>query len=254
MQAMRKTVLGVTVDGYTLDQAVANARAAIAKRENQCVLACVNPHSVIEAQKDSHFLYALYDAEIKVPDGIGIYLVARLLGLSVPRRITGHDFFIAMMQSLEQQGGGRVAFLGSSPHVLSRIAARLKKDFPRVSLVATISPPFGEWSESKDAEMIESINRAQPDVLWVGMTAPKQEKWVAKNRMFLDVPLIGSIGAVFDYYAGTRQLAPAWVRRSGGEWLYRLAQDPKRLWRRTFVSTPQFVGLVVWRHLLGIGR
>ena len=100
--------------------------------------------------------------------------------------------------------------------------------------------------------MVASINGADPDVLWVGMTAPKQEKWVEANRHHLSAPVIGSIGAVFDFYAGVNPRAPQWMCKLGIEWLYRLLSNPRRMWRRTFISAPKFVALVIWRHVLGI--
>ena len=101
--------------------------------------------------------------------------------------------------------------------------------------------------------MVASINDADPDVLWVGMTAPKQEKWVEANRHQLHAPVIASIGAVFDFYAGINPRAPQWMCTLGIEWLYRLLREPRRMWRRTFISAPKFVALVIWRHVLRIG-
>ena len=101
--------------------------------------------------------------------------------------------------------------------------------------------------------MVATINRANPDVLWVGMTAPKQEKWVEENRRQLHAAVIASIGAVFDFYAGANPRAPQWMCRLGIEWLHRLVRQPRRMWRRTFISAPKFVALVIWRHVLGIG-
>ena len=102
--------------------------------------------------------------------------------------------------------------------------------------------------------MIRLINDAQPDVLWVGMTAPKQETWVQTNRKRLRVPVIGSIGAVFDFYAGTHPRSPRWICRLGLEWVYRFVREPRRMWRRNFVSAPKFIGLIVWRHILGFSK
>lgn len=102
--------------------------------------------------------------------------------------------------------------------------------------------------------MVAKIQEARPDVLWVGMTAPKQEKWVEENRRQLDVAVIGSIGAVFDFYAGTHPRAPQWICKMGIEWMYRVIREPRRMWRRNFISSPKFVALVIWRHLLGFSQ
>jgi N-acetylglucosaminyldiphosphoundecaprenol N-acetyl-beta-D-mannosaminyltransferase len=139
-----------------------------------------------------------------------------------------------------------VFFFGSSQKVLDLIAQRLKQDYPTITLCGAISPPFGAWSELQNTQYIQQVNKEKPDLLWVGMTAPKQEKWVRDNAAQLQVPVIGSIGAVFDFFAGTYPRAPQWMINSGLEWFYRFVKEPKRM----FVSNPKFVWLVLWRHVL----
>jgi N-acetylglucosaminyldiphosphoundecaprenol N-acetyl-beta-D-mannosaminyltransferase len=143
------------------------------------------------------------------------------------------------MAALNQKGG-KVFFLGARDNSLSKIVARATTDYPRL-IVATLSPPFGQWSPDENGQILRSIRDFQPDILWVGMTAPKQEKWVAANLSQLNTHLIGSIGAVFDYYAGVTPRAPQWICNLGVEWLYRLPREPLRLWRRTVVSAPLFL-------------
>ena len=116
----------------------------------------------------------------------------------------------------------------------------MSHEFPKL-VIETMSPPYGDWSQAENPRLVERINSARPDVLWIAMTAPKQEKWMLANAAQLNAPVIGCIGAVFEYYAGTVRRAPEWVCNLGLEWLYRLAGEPKRLWRRTLVSAPQFL-------------
>jgi N-acetylglucosaminyldiphosphoundecaprenol N-acetyl-beta-D-mannosaminyltransferase len=142
----------------------------------------------------------------------------------------------------------RVLFFGSSGDVLSRIQARVKLDYP-AARVDVLPPPFGLWTEEEESTLVAGIRSARPDVLWVAMTAPRQEKWIHLNMNKLDVPVIGAIGAVFEYYAGTVRRAPPWYQRRGLEWLYRLLREPRRLWRRTLLSAPRFVWLVVRERL-----
>ena len=182
-----------------------------------------------------------------VADGVGCMWGAALAGLSVGPRITGSDFFVSVMTMLNRTGG-KVFFFGSRDDVLMKLVARVNQNFPRIA-VAVLSPPFGPWSEGDNEDMIFRIRRFQPDVLWVGMTAPKQEKWVAANAPGLAVPVIGSIGAAFDYYAGVTRRAPQWICGLGLEWLYRLPREPKRLWRRTVVSAPVFLWHVVCERI-----
>lgn len=241
MSSKKITILGINIDTAPLDQLIDKSMSVIAKRDSSIHFACANPHSAVTAKNDSEFLRALIDAEIVVADGTGIALVSRIACSSDAPRITGHDYFYKLLEKLNSNGAGRVYFFGSSEKVLALIRENLEVLFPNITIAGTLSPPFREWSDEENNVMIETINAANADVLWVGMTAPKQEKWVYKNRYKLHAPIIGSVGAVFDFIAGTHPRAPAWMSRNGLEWLYRLIREPARMWRRNFVSTPKFV-------------
>jgi N-acetylglucosaminyldiphosphoundecaprenol N-acetyl-beta-D-mannosaminyltransferase len=208
------------------------------------VFACANPHSLVVARGDAEFRRALEAADVVVADGVGCRWGAALSGVTLGPRITGSDYFKAIMASLNERAG-KAYFFGSSDAVLAKLTERVRLDFPRIA-VRSLSPPFRAWSAEENLHMIRDIHDFDPDVLWVGMTAPKQEKWVAANATRLRVPVIGSIGAVFDYYAGVTSRAPQWVCNLGLEWLYRLPREPRRLWRRTFISAPVFL----WYALL----
>ena len=236
-------MLGVSIDSRTLNEILSACEAAIRDRRESFVFACANPHSLVVARSDPDFRDALTKASAVVADGVGCTLAASLAGVSVGPRITGSDYFSAVMTSLNRTGG-RAFFFGSSAEVLAKLTDRASRDFPRVE-TDSLSPPYGPWSQQDNQVMIDRICQFRPDVLWVGMTAPKQEKWVFANEARLHVPVIGSIGAVFDYYAGVTQRAPQWVCDLGMEWLYRLPREPKRLWRRTMVSAPLFLWLVM---------
>jgi N-acetylglucosaminyldiphosphoundecaprenol N-acetyl-beta-D-mannosaminyltransferase len=236
-------LLDVRIGSRSLAEIVSAAEDAIHARRGPFVFACANPHSLVVARNDPAFRNALAKAEAVVADGVGCLWGAALAGVKVGPRITGTDFFLATMATVNRLGG-RAFFFGSSDAVLQRLAARVKRDFPAVS-VEVLSPPYRPWSDSENRQMLDQIHRFAPDVLWVGMTAPKQEKWVATNAAELAIPVIGSIGAVFDYYAGVTRRAPQWICDLGLEWLYRLPREPKRLWRRTFVSAPKFLWLVL---------
>lgn len=244
------SLLGVSIDNMPLHQLLEDSLDAITRRGPRVTFACANPHSLVTAQEDSFFLRALNRSSHVVADGVGVLVMAKMAGVAVGPRITGSDFFYGLMHDLEERGGGRVFFFGSSPKVLEMISARCARDYPHVTLCGVLSPPYREWTEQENAAMLDRINAARPDVLWVGMTAPKQEKWVESNQDRLRVPVIGSIGAVFDFYAGTYPRAPEWMCRTGTEWLYRLVKEPQRMWRRNFISSPLFVLLVLRKHLL----
>jgi N-acetylglucosaminyldiphosphoundecaprenol N-acetyl-beta-D-mannosaminyltransferase len=235
-------MLGVRIGTRSLSELVSAAEAAMQERRKSFIFACANPHSLVVAHADAEFRDALERATAVVADGVGCTWAARLAGISVGPRITGSDFFVSVMTALNRTGG-RAFFFGSRDEVLAKLIARAAHNFPRVDL-ATLSPPFRPWSAEENDAMAETICQFKPDVLWVGMTAPKQEKWVAANAARLQVPVIGSIGAVFDYYAGVTPRAPQWICGLGLEWLYRLPREPRRLWRRTLVSAPLFLWLV----------
>ncbi len=244
-------LLGVPIGQSPLGDIVQDSIRVIERRMDQSVFACANPHSLVVAQRDMEFQSALQNANLLVVDGVGASLMARAVGVHLGPRITGSDYFHGVLNALQRRGNGRVFFFGSSEHVLQRIAKRFVAEFPSVTLCGMMSPPFGEWTEMENHRMVKSINDARPDVLWVGMTAPKQEKWVEANRRKLNVPVIGSVGAVFDFYAGTYPRAPKWICDSGLEWAYRFIREPRRMWRRNFLSAPTFIWLVLRRHMFG---
>ncbi len=204
------------------------------------VVATLNPHSYIMARKDAQFREALQLADILIPDGVGIQLAAKVLEGRRIEKIAGSDLHEVIISSLNKRGGS-CFYLGSSNETLLKIRERLSAEHPAVR-VATYSPPFRElFSDEENAAMISAVNSFMPDVLFVGMTAPKQEKWVHEHRDKLSVPLICPVGAVFDFYAGTVQRSGQFWIRMGLEWLPRLLREPGRLWKRNFISTPLFL-------------
>lgn len=205
-------------------------------------LACLNPHSFAVALDDLEFSRALHSAHWLIPDGAGVVLASKLLGGSISHRVTGSDIFHGVMSRLDSTVGNRVFFLGSTDDVLVEISERVRRDYPNVDLAGIYSPPFKPVFSRQDVdEMISAVNKANVDVLWVGMTAPKQEKWIFENRARLNVAFAGAIGAVFDFYAGRVRRSHPVFQACGLEWLPRLLQQPRRLWRRTFISAPVFL-------------
>jgi N-acetylglucosaminyldiphosphoundecaprenol N-acetyl-beta-D-mannosaminyltransferase len=237
-----QSLLGVRIGGGTLQELVAKAMSSVDCTTEPFSFACANPHSLVVARGDPAFRAALAACSAVVADGVGVTLAARVAGAAVGPRITGTDFYLSFMAALNRRGG-RVLFFGSSPEVLALVLARARGDYGNLH-VDGISPPYGAWSAETEEQFRATIRAAKPDVLWVGMTAPRQEKWVHDSGSALQVPVVGSIGAVFDYYAGTVRRAPAWVCGIGLEWLYRLMREPRRLWRRTVLSAPHFLCLV----------
>lgn len=212
---------------------------------------CANPHSLEIAGTDAAFNTAIRNADLVVPDGIGVVIASKILGGSIRERITGMDIFLGLSEALNKKSGYRYFFLGSTENNLSVITSKMKTDFPNIAVTGTYSPPFKTDFSNKDNQaMINAINKAQSDVLWVGMTAPKQEKWIYANREKLQVKFIGAIGAVFDFYTGRVKRSHPVLQRMGLEWLPRLLRQPGRLWKRNFISNPRFMLRVIKSRFL----
>lgn len=205
-------------------------------------LACLNPHSYAEAENNPAFSGALRTADWLIPDGIGVVLASRAIGGAIKDRITGSDIFLGVLERMESGVGCRAFFLGSTECVLGAIRRRVEAEFRSVTVVGTYSPPFkSEFDDADLDKMIAAINSARPDVLWVGMTAPKQELWIKNNiHRLATVKFVAAIGAVFDFYSGRVRRASPVLQRFGLEWLTRFLRQPRRLWRRTLVSAPLF--------------
>jgi N-acetylglucosaminyldiphosphoundecaprenol N-acetyl-beta-D-mannosaminyltransferase len=225
---------------------VALAEKWVTEEQPGRYMVCGNPHSLVVASNDMTFSKALKEADLLLPDGSGILLAARAMQLPILERVAGFEFFRGLTKCLSRDGGARYFFLGSSEHVLNLIAERMKKEYPEITVCGTLSPPFKrEFSDEENAAMIAAINATRPDVLWVGMTAPKQEKWIYQNRDKLNVPFVAAIGAVFDFYAGTKKRSSPFWQKLGLEWLPRFLREPRRLWERNLKSTPIFLWWVL---------
>lgn len=243
-------LFGYSVISESSRACATQALGMIRSGEMRRYLACANPHSLIVARKNPHFRKALREATFLIPDGIGLVKAAHYLGSPVTERVTGSDFFLNLHSLADATGGLRVFFLGSTPAVLDAIRTRMQREFPGIEVCGVYSPPFKDvFSLEENRRMVTAINETRPDVLWVGMTAPKQEQWVFDNLQDLEVGFIGAVGAVFDFFGGTKKRAPLYWQQCGLEWLYRLSREPARLWERTFKSTPIFVGMIIAQFL-----
>lgn len=234
--------------------------------DGKVLINTINAHSYNVAQKDPLFAEALKQGDYLIPDGASIVKACRWRkGQSRPKeRIAGWDLFELEMDRLnneelrmkneEPDSSGiednrkkkKVMFMGSSEKVLSLIRDRCTKDFPMLD-IATYSPPYKpEFSDEDNRKIIEAINRANPDLLWIGMTAPKQEKWTYSHWNELNIHChVGTIGAVFDFFAGTVKRAPVWWQKHSLEWLYRLLKEPRRMWKRYIIGNMKFLWNII---------
>lgn len=232
---------------------ILTSRAELAKLpEGKLLINTINAFSYDNARKDVLFSEALQKGDVLIPDGISIVKACRFLNAkSQPKeRIAGWDLFVYEMEKLNRVGG-KVMFLGSSDAVLNLIRRRVAEKYPKIE-VDTYSPPYKpEFSDEDNEAMISAINHSNPDLLWIGMTAPKQEKWAYTHLDRLDVHChIGTIGAVFDFFAGTVKRAPERWQRAGLEWLYRLLSEPRRMWRRYFIGNAKFIYYIMLEKIM----
>ena len=221
--------------------------------EGKLLINTINAHSYNTARKDSLFAEALTNGDVLLPDGVSIVMACKWIkAKSLPKeRIAGWDLFAFEMEKLERESeklrtkseeSKIVMFMGSSQKVLDLIVKRAAEVYPHLKVV-TYSPPYKpEFTDEDNKAIIDAIHAANPDLLWIGMTAPKQEKWTYSHWKELNIHChVGSIGAVFDFFAGTMKRAPMWWQDHGLEWLYRLLKEPKRMWRRYIIGNALFL-------------
>ena len=193
------------------------------------------------AQDDALMRRALTDAVITVPDGMPIVWAANMLGEDLPNRVYGPELMRRYCERSVERGHRVWLYGGRDQGALVQLALTLRKKHPGIQIVGGYSPPFRPLTDEEDATIAEQINEARPDVLWVGIGVPKQEKWMVRMRDRLDVPVMCAVGAAFDFHAGRVSQAPGWMQERGLEWTYRIAQEPRRLLPRYLYTNPRFM-------------
>jgi N-acetylglucosaminyldiphosphoundecaprenol N-acetyl-beta-D-mannosaminyltransferase len=241
-------VLGVKVSAIDLPMAVDMADQSIAAK-NRGYVCVTGVHGVMEAQRDAEFLRILNHAFLNLPDGMPMTWVGHLQGLSQMDRVYGPGFMAAMCQ-LSVQRGYRNFFYGGEPGIADRLKEALQRRFPGLQVVGTYTPPFRILNAAEEDDLLTQVHSSKPDILWVGLSTPKQEKFMAKYIDRLEVPLLVGVGAAFDFHTGRIRDCPNWVKRAGMQWLHRLLQDPRRLWKRYLRNNPAFV----WKIALQLLR
>ena len=235
----RVNILGVNVSAINMTMALETIGQWIRKREHHYV--CITGvHGVIESQSDSRLREIHNQAGLVTPDGMPLVWVSRLKGFRQVHRVYGPDLmyeFCRMASATEY----RHFLYGGAIGVPERLADRLRDQFPGIRVVGTYSPPFYQLSAEEDEEVVRMINDSKADVVWVGLSTPKQEYWMAAHLERLNAPVMLGVGAAFDFLSGIKKQAPRWMRRSGLEWFYRLITEPRRLWRRYLTIIPLFV-------------
>ena len=204
------------------------------------VINTINPHSYVTAKEDKLFFEALHNSDLLIPDGSGIVLAAKFINKQIIKKIAGADLHQHLLESLNKVNG-KVFYMGASQKTLDKIHEKMKIEYPNI-IVESYSPPFkAEFSDEENQVILNRINDFNPNVLFIGMTAPKQEKWLHTHKAKLNFTIASSIGAVFDFFAGTVERPSDFWINIHLEWFGRLIKEPKRMWRRNYVSTPVFL-------------
>jgi len=241
-------VLGVRVDAVQIADVVDQMKDWIRGKKGCHSIAATGMHGVVEARHDPEFKQILNATDLVVPDGTPLVWVGRRRGHDLPRRVYGPDLVLAFCEETQARSY-RHFFYGGESGAADQLADSLKRRFPGMQVAGTYSPPFRPLRKEEDAEILSMISQAAPDVLWVGLGAPKQERWMHEHRDKLRVPVVVGVGAAFDMISGRRRQAPRWMREHGLEWLFRLFQEPRRLWRRYLIYGTEFVACIVLESL-----
>ncbi len=207
-------------------------------------MVCVsNVHMLVEAWQNSHFADVLKDADLVTPDGMPLVWMMKMLGYKQAQRVAGMDIFQAVCKQA-QTNQISIFLLGSETHILDKISQRLRTEFPTLKIAGTESPPFRPLSSTADMDMVQAVNASGAKILFVALGCPKQELWMAQHRDKIQAVMIG-VGGVFPVYAGVLKETPKFMQTYGLEWLFRLSQEPRRLWKRYATTIPIFTWLML---------
>ena len=241
VEGSRYSVLGVEIDDLTPSTAVDRARELIERKEGGYLVFCT-VSTVVTSGDDPELLTSLRQASVVAPDGMPLVWLGRRAGFST-ERVYGPDFLLHL---LERTGGAYRHFLyGGAPGVAEKLAAELRRRFPLVKIVGTESPPFGAALHDRTAWNLDKVINASPDLVWVGLGHPRQEKWMRLHHQALGGAVAAGVGAAFDFLSGEKKEAPSWMKRSGLQWMHRLLSEPQRLWRRYLIGNSRFIARIL---------
>ncbi|MEH2506438.1 N-acetylglucosaminyldiphosphoundecaprenol N-acetyl-beta-D-mannosaminyltransferase [Bradyrhizobium sp. AZCC 1578] len=238
----RVDILGVGVSAIDLDDAIATIERWISSRS--CNYVCVTGvHGVLESRRDERLRRIHNDAGMVTPDGMPLVWLSRLYGKSRMDRVYGPDL-MRKMTAVSSRRGYRQFYYGGAEGVADKLKQVLITAHPKLDVAGLLCPPFRELTQEEDEAAVAAINATRPDIVWVGLSTPKQEFWMANHIGRIEAPVMIGVGAAFDFLAGTKRQAPLWMQRNGLEWLFRLCSEPRRLWRRYAYIVPAFLLLV----------
>jgi N-acetylglucosaminyldiphosphoundecaprenol N-acetyl-beta-D-mannosaminyltransferase len=244
----RANVLGVNVSAINLDLGVNLADEWIRAARGHGYICAAGVHGVMEANADPELRQVMNRACISIPDGMPMVWVGRLQGFRDMDRVFGPDFMLALCR-LSVERGYRSFLYGGKPGVAEQLRTNLQEQFPGLQVVGTYTPPFRSLTAKEKEDLLGRVLEAKPHIMWVGLSTPKQERFMAEYVKYLQVPLMVGVGAAFDYHTGSIHDCSPWVKRAGLQWLHRLRQEPGRLWRRYLYSNPAFLWHIALQFL-----
>lgn len=248
-QRRKANVLGIGVDAVNMQQALARVAAELeARRKGYVCLTGV--HGVMEAQRNPEMARALVNSSLTVPDGMPTVWVGHYQGYMQMERVTGPDLMLEILQRKEFHEYTHF-FYGGKEGIAGELRDQLVARFPHVKIIGTYTPPFGPLSEEQERELIEQVDRLKPDMIWVGISTPKQELFMERYLPLLNTTLMFGVGAAFDFHTGRIADCAEWVKRCGLQWFHRLLQDPRHLWKRYLRNNPVFLYSIALQ-LLGL--
>lgn len=244
-------ILGVPIAAVNLDQAAARIEQWI--RNNQKAYVTVTGvHGIMESQYDQELLRIHRAAGMCVPDGMPTVWIGRLTGYKNMHRVYGPDLMLEVLRRSNEKGYAHF-FYGGKEGVSELLRDRLIARFPGLKIVGVFSPPFRAMSDEEERELHKLIERLSPDIIWVGLSTPKQERWMAEHIGKLNTKVMIGVGAAFDFHAGLVRQAPRWIQQLGLEWFFRLCVEPRRLWRRYLKNNPRFIWMM-FLQVLGVRK
>lgn len=251
LEVERTGVLGVGISAINIPMAIDVIFDAV-EHSRQGYVCVTGVHGVMESQSNAVFRDTLNNSLLTTPDGMPMVWLSKLAGQSHVDRVYGPDLMLELLRQGTPRGLRHFLF-GGAPGVAEKLADGLREKVPGVNIVGTHTPPFRPLTEEEEADLAEEVHRAQPDCFWIGLSTPKQEKFMAEHIGKLDATVMLGVGAAFDFHAGLVSQAPRWIQRSGFEWLFRLVMEPRRLWKRYLVNNTAFLGLL-FRKFITRGR
>jgi N-acetylglucosaminyldiphosphoundecaprenol N-acetyl-beta-D-mannosaminyltransferase len=251
-QVARSNVLGVGISVTNMTDAIRMTDEFLASGQANGYVCVTGVHGVMEAQKDPEFQRFLNNSVLTTPDGMPLVWIGRLRGYKDMGRVYGPDYMLELCRQSVERGYTHF-FYGGNPGIADALRSALTSRFPGLRVVGTYTPPFRPLNTDEERDLIGQVKERRPDVFWVGLSTPKQERFMATYLRKLDLKLMVGVGAAFDLHTGHMKDAPRWMKNSGLQWLHRLAQEPRRLWRRYLVNNPLFIYRILLQ-LSGIRR